>query len=301
MKLLFSILFVIAVQYNLLAEKIDNPTLFTVKSIETDYIENGASGINITYNIDLSPCFASLNYSKDTIKDFSIFITTELFIGNKHINPNVGFINLYYKNESYKIKKRRKIKILNFNGSYDFVTKEDDLRVYEIFIPYAAMKIKNGEQNIAVKTIASSSSRDFKYIQKKINNIVTFNKPPTKEIHLYIESIVATYKKWDFNLFGMLNNSAPDMTVKVLLGDKNIWGRHIRDSYVFNAKKYTNIIFTCSENDIFNINIEDIDLGSSELIANLYFDLQDKLPGYTYLFNEPEQSIKSCNIEFTVE
>ena len=76
---------------------------------------------------------------------------------------------------------------------------------------------------------------------------------------------------------------------------------HKRDSYVIKARTYKNIIFTCSENDQFNINIEDIDLRWNNDVANLYFDLSDKKSGNTYLFNTPEQGIKSCNIEFTIK
>lgn len=208
MKFLFSILFVIAVQYNLLAES-TLPIHITMKSIKTDYIENGASGILISYYVDLRPYFTSTDYSNDTIKKVSISLSTELFKDNKHIKPSKGFENIYYKNKSHLIKKRNTIKLLKFSD-YDFITKENALILYEFFVPYAAMNLENGNQNITFNTIATSYARNFKYSESKISNDVSFNKPFTKEVHIYIDSIVAVYGNWDLEI---LNKGAPDMTV----------------------------------------------------------------------------------------
>jgi hypothetical protein len=263
--------------------------------VETDYTSEGVKGIKLTYRYNFLP-LEEQNHNDTILSKASFSISAILFENNKAIEPALG-----YKS------------IANTDGDaafgFEFLSTEMKASYFDkkksLFIPYAALKLSQGNHVISIKTLFSGTDgTGIKHEQKLLNENVTFSKPKTNTFTLNIDYIEATEKNakgnvWDIAFF---RTDAPDVGVNVLVGDISIWKKNVSDTYMFavgpNSK---NILFTISENDRVELLIQDIDLIFHDFIGQLVFDTKKLKTNQVYMYDSPKENIKSCSLNYKID
>ena len=294
MKKILSILSVL-IGLNFTSYATDNLKIIGLVEVKTDYTLDGVKGINITYRYN----FLQLEeeHHNDTIlKNASFSVSAVLYENDKAIEPALGYQS-----------------IANATGdaefSFDFLSTEMQASKFDkkksLFIPYAALKLSQGNHVISVKTLFSGTDgTGEKQQQIKQTENISFSKPKTNTFTLNIDYIEATEKNakgnvWDIALF---RTDAPDVGVNVLVGDISVWKKNVNDSYMFavgpNSK---NIMLTISENDRVVLLIQDIDLIFHDFIAQLNFDTKKLKTNQVYMYDTPIGNIKSCSLNYKID
>jgi hypothetical protein len=294
MKKILSILFVM-LGLNFTTYATNNLKIInTVVGIETDYISDGVKGINITYRYNFLP-LEEENHNDTILSKASFSISAILYENNKAIEPALGYQS-----------------IANANGvaafGFDFLSNEMQASKFDkkksLFIPYAALKLAQGNHVISIKTLLSGTDgTGNKHEQKLVEENINFSKPKTNTFTLNIDYIEATEKNakgnvWDIAFF---RPDAPDVGVNVLVGDISVWKKNVNDTYMFalgpNSK---NITFTISENDRVVLLIQDIDLIFHDFIGQLNFETKKLKTIQVYNYNTASGNIKSCSLNYKI-
>ncbi|HUM51850.1 MAG TPA: hypothetical protein PK431_08540 [Chitinophagales bacterium] len=267
----------------------------TVVGVETDYISEGVKGIKLTYRYNFLP-LEEQNHNDTILSKASFSISAILYENNNAIEPALG-----YKS------------IANENGDaafgFDFLSNEMQASKFDkkksLFIPYAALKLSEGNHVISIKTLFSGTDgTGIKHEQKLLNENVNFSKPKTNTFTLNIDYIEVTEKNakgnvWDIAFF---RTDAPDVGVNVLVGNISVWKKNVNDTYMFavgpNSK---NITFTISENDRVELLIQDIDVLFHDFIARLAFETKKIKTNQIYNYNTESGNVKSCSLNFKID
>lgn len=292
MKNLSFIFISILLSTNIIASNLD---IIKSVSVETDYEYQGVKGINITYKYNFLPLIEENN--NDTLLARSSFkINTQLYLNNIAIEPAIGYQEQIgtYENLEFNL----------FLFSTDISPTKNDKSMAQ-FIPYAALKLNEGNQTINIKAeITGKDATGFFHHQKVEKNDVTFNKPKTKTFTLNIDYIEVNLNNskgqaWDYSFF---KTDAPDIQASVLVGNISVWKKNVNDTYMFAVGPYSkNINFVISENDKVAILIQDIDIIFHDYIAKWNFTTSDKKSGILYTYNKAKGNIKSCNLNFRID
>lgn len=263
--------------------------------VETDYIYQGAQGINVTYKYSFLP-LEEQNHNDTVLKNASFGISTLIFENGNAIKPALGYQSLLNENGDASAN-------FTFFGSELDATKFYKLK--SIFIPYAALNLQEGNHIISVKGIFSGTDgAGVKHQQTIQKDNITFNKPKTSVFTLNIDYVEANTlnskgQAWDYALF---KTDAPDVGINVLVGNTSVWSSHVNDTYMFSVGPNSkNISFLISEKDNVNILVQDIDIMFHDFIAKWVFTTSDKKPGTLYTYNKAKGNIKSCNLLFKID
>lgn len=275
--------------------KASNLKIIQYVDVETDYNYEGVKGINITYRYN----FLSLeeeNHNDTLLRGCTFYIKTTLSENNSAIEPANG-----YKS------------VMNTNGDLEFTidlmgteieASKFDKKVTQ-FIPYASLKLNEGNHTINVKgEITGKDATGFLHQQKVEKTAITFKKPATKKFTMNIDfvevnTLNSSGKAWDYAIF---RTDAPDVGIDILIGNTSVYKSHVNDTYMFavgpNSK---NINFTISENDKVAVLVQDIDVMFHDYVAKWVFTTNDKKTGTLYSYNKAKGNIKSCNLTFKID
>lgn len=272
-----------------------NLDIISSVTIETDAESEGAKGINVIYKYNFLPLEEESH--NDTLLNGSIFkIKTNIYQNNVPVEPANGYASVTNSNGDIEF-------TLTLMGA-DIDASKLDKKITQ-FIPYAALKINQGNNTIQIKTeISGKDATGFLHQQKLEKSSIQFNKPITKTFTMnidYVElnTLNAKGKAWDYSVF---RTDAPDVGVNLLVGNTSVWKSHVNDTYMFavgpNSK---NISFSISENDKIVVLIQDIDIMFDDFAAKLLFSTSDKKTGVFYTYNKSKGNIKSCSLNFKID
>lgn len=263
-------------------------------SVETDYEKDGAKGINISYKYN----FLSLveyDHNDTILKDCTFQLKTKLLSNNEPIEPATGYRANTNNNGDLEFS-------ISLTGK-DIEATKFDQKVTQ-FIPYASMKLKDGENNITIQAeMSGKDATGHLHNDIKEKSDVTFKKPITKTFtinidYIEVQPITTDGQAWDYAFF---KTDAPDVGVTVLVGNTTVYKINVNDTYMFaagpNAK---NITFTISEKDRVGVLIQDIDVLFHDFIAKWNFTTHDKKDGILYTYDKAKGNIKSCNLNFKI-
>lgn len=272
----------------------DDVKIISYISVETDYEKDGAKGINISYKYN----FLSLeeyDHNDTILKNCTFQLKTTLLSNNEPVEPAIGYMANTNNNGDLEYS-------ISLTGKDIEATKFDQQTTQ--FIPYAAMNLKEGENNITIQ--AEMSGKDATgYLHQDIKEKlgITFNKPPTKLFTMNIDYIEVNVQNtngnaWDYAYF---KTDAPDVSVTILVGNTSVYKANVNDTYMFavgpNSK---NITFTISEKDKVGVLIQDIDVLFHDFIAKWNFTTHDKKDGQLYTYDKAKGNIKSCSLNFKI-
>jgi hypothetical protein len=292
-KTLFILLVIVG--FNAITFATNNIKIIGSVDVETDYTSNGVKGINITYRYNFLQ-LEEENHNDTILSKASFAVSAVLYENNQPLEPALGYQS-----------------VANANGDaefgFDFLSNEMQASKFDkkksLFIPYAALKLSQGNHIISVKSIFSGTDgTGNKHEQKLIDENISFKKPKTNTFTLNIDYIEATEKNakgnvWDVAFF---RTDAPDVGVTVLVGDISVWKKNVNDTYMFAVGPNSrNIVFTISENDRVELLIQDIDVLFHDFIARLAFDTKKLKTNQVYSYNKASGNVKSCSLNFKID
>ncbi|HRH57636.1 MAG TPA: hypothetical protein PLS10_08295 [Chitinophagales bacterium] len=273
----------------------ENPKIISTIEVETDYIYEGAKGLNIKYKYSFLP-LEEQNHNDTILKDASFGINTTFLENGNAIKPAAGYQSLLNENGDVSVN-------FTFFGSELDASKFYKLK--SVFIPYSALNLPEGNHVISVKGIFSGTDgAGVKHQQVIQKDNINFYKPKTNLFTLnidYVEANILNAKgqAWDY---AILRTDAPDVGINVLVGNASVWSSHVNDTYMFSVGPNSkNITFLISEKDNVNILVQDIDILFHDFIAKWVFTTADKKPGTLYSYNKSKGNIKSCNLTFKID
>lgn len=273
----------------------ENLKIVSTIEVETDYMYEGAQGINISYKYSFLP-LEEQNHNDTILKNASFGINTLFFEDGNVIEPAKGYQSLLNEDGAISV---------NFTFFGSELDPSKFYKLKSIFIPYAALNLQEGKHIISVRGMFSGTDgAGVKHQQTIQKDNITFNKPKTNVFTLNIDYVEANIlnsegKAWDYALF---RTDAPDVGINVLVGKTSVWSSHVNDTYMFSVGPNSkNISFLISEKDNVNILVQDIDIMFHDFIAKWVFTTSDKKPGTLYSYNKAKGNIKSCNLTFKVD
>ncbi len=186
------------------------------------------------------------------------------------------------------------------------VTSTEKSGAQQMFIPYSALGMQQGNHTIAIKAIIRGKDGTGKtYEEQEVQRGITFTKPKTRTFHLTIGHIEVTPldgsgKSWDNSMFG---KEAPDVGVTVLVANTAIWHNEVNDTYMFAVGPYSqNIAFLISEDDTVTLLVEDMDVVlRNDHIATWYIPTGDNQSNTVQQFEGKSPLVKSHNITYRIE
>ena len=273
----------------------ENFKIISTIDVETDYMYEGAEGINITYKYSFLP-LEEQNHNDTILKNATFGINTVFFENGNAIKPAAGYKSLLNENGDASV---------NFTFFGTELNASKFYKLKSVFIPYAALNLPEGNHVLSVRGIFSGTDgAGVKHEQVIQKDNVSFNKPKTNVFTLNIDYIEANTlnsrgQAWDYAIF---RTDAPDVGINVLVGKTSVWSSHVNDTYMFSVGPNSkDISFLISEKDNVNILVQDIDVMFHDFIAKWVFTTSDKKPGTLYSYNKAKGNIKSCNLTFKID
>lgn len=259
--------------------------------VQTDYVENGAKGLRISVTCDYN--ILRKKYKTDSLIDqalnqarFSYAIS--LFQDSNQIAQAFGYQSAFGKKDFIEIKLR-----CNPLFSDSKLTTESTI----LFIPYAALKLKEGKQSLSVSAdLIGKDGFNNTYKQNTRSSVFNFNKPLTKIFECALDSLVVkpfnnNGQAWDHELFG---TDAPDLDFSIKMGNLEVGNIHKGNNYSITFQTKPRIFrFLVSENDEVTILFTDIDDAFHDPIASWRFNTTNMKEGTVYEQKEAKQNLQS--------
>lgn len=278
---------------NLFSQNKDN--IISDLVVQTDYVENGVKGLRITTTCNYEAL--RKKYPSDSLLDHALLtskfsVKLSIFQDSNQVKPAFGYQKAFGKSDFIEFKESCN---LVFSGSKAIPVTN------VFFIPYAALKLKEGKQHLYVAAdLYGKDGFNTTYKQNKQSEIFTFNKPLTKIFECALDSLVVkSFDKngqaWDHDLFG---TDAPDLDFSIKMGDLEIGNIHKGNNYSISFPEKPRVFrFLVSENDEVTIFFTDIDDAFHDPIASWRFDTSNMKEGVVYEQKEAKQNMKAFSFK----
>jgi|GEM_PF-3334520 len=261
--------------------------------VQTDFVENGSKGIRISVTCDYG--VLRKKYDNDSLLEKALSTarfsyTLAIFQDSNQVKQAFGYQTAFGKSDFVELKLRCNPQL----GS----------EVTPLFIPYAALKLKEGKQSLSISAdLTGKDGFNATYKQTTRSAIFTFNKPITKIFECSLDSVVVkpfdnNGQAWDHELFG---TDAPDLDFSIKMGDLEVGNIHKGNSYfiIFPTKPRV-FRFLVSENDEVTIFFTDIDDAFHDPIASWRFNTSNMKEGTSYEQKDAKQNMKSFSFKCKV-
>jgi hypothetical protein len=266
--------------------------------VQTDFVENGAKGIrvSITYNYDV----LRKKYNSDSLMEHALntarfSYTLSIFQDSNQVKQAFGYQTVFVKSDFIEIKMRSNPVFLDSK-----LISESNI----LFIPYAALKLKEGKQSLSISTdLTGKDGFNATYKQNTRSAVFTFDKPITKIFECSLDSVVVkpfdnNGQAWDHELFG---TDAPDLDFSIKMGDVEVGNIHKGNNYFIAFPTKPRVFrFLVSENDEVTISLTDIDDAFHDPIASWRFNTTNMKEGTVYEQKEAKQNMKSFSFKCKV-
>jgi hypothetical protein len=267
-------------------------------SIQTDYVENGVKGFRITaacdYNV-LRKKYATDSLLERALTHSKFAVKLTILQDTVQIKPAFGYQKAFDKSDFIEIRQ-------TCNPAYS--DSKPALISNTFFIPYAALKLKEGKQTLFVSAdLSGKDGFNTTYKQNTRSAGFTFIKPPTKIFECTLDSLVVKTldnngQAWDHELFG---TDAPDLDFSLKMGDLEVGNIHKGNSYTILFPEKPRIFrFLVSENDEVTIFLTDTDDAFHDPIASWRFDTSNMKEGMIYEQKEAKQNMKAFSFKCKV-
>lgn len=266
--------------------------------VQTDFVENGVKGIRIGVISDYT--ILRKKYNSDSLLAHALntarfSYTLSIAQDSNVVKQAFGYQEVFGKSDFIEIKMRHNPVFLDSK-----LTSETNI----LFIPYAALKLKEGKQSLSISAdLTGKDGFNATYKQTTRSAIFTFNKPITKIFECSLDSVVVkpfdnNGQAWDHELFG---TDAPDLDFSIKMGDLEVGNIHKGNSYfiVFPTKPRV-FRFLVSENDEVTIFFTDIDDAFHDPIASWRFNTSNMKEGTIYEQKDAKQNMKSFSFKCKV-
>ncbi|AEA45310.1 hypothetical protein [Fluviicola taffensis] len=257
--------------------------------VQHDVVENGVKGIKVTTNIDLKPF--QKKYNTDSLlnialKTAKLSVTLTMLKDSSSVKSAYGYSFLMGKKECIEIKKQISLGTIEIDNS-DCIS----------FIPYAALKLTEGQQTISIQAdLSGKDGFNATYKQRAFSTPVSFVKPATRLFELSLDSIQvksfnAQGQAWDHSLFGA---DAPDLDFSIKMGNMEVGNIHKGNSYFISFPQKPRVFqFLVSENDEITVFLTDMDDVFHDQIASWRFDTANMKETVSYQQKESKAGIKA--------
>jgi len=197
------------------------------------------------------------------------------------LNANKGYAN--YRDTEGKVKTTYVIPLSNDVRSFDNIN---------LLIPFGAIDIPEGMQD--VKPVFVITDTQYRTIASKSGKeSFTLLFPQKMKLHVSVKEILVSetdFKDefWDYFIMDT-NVAKPEVCWSVLLASRKINGsKHTNDNYTYHdADEKDAVEFFISKNDIFYINIYDLDMMSfSDEVGSLRIDMNTTIPAITHYISK---------------
>jgi hypothetical protein len=267
-------------------------------SIQTDHVENGVKGFRITTNCDYN--VLRKKYATDSLLERALInskfaFKLSIFQDTVQIKPAFGYQRAFDKSDYIEIRR-------TCNPAYS-----DSKRAIisnTVFIPYAALKLKEGKQTLFVSAdLSGKDGFNTTYKQNTQSATFTFIKPSTKIFECTLDSLVVKTldnngQAWDHELFG---TDAPDLDFSLKMGDLEVGNIHKGNSYsILFTEKPRIFRFLVSENDEVTIFLTDTDDAFHDPIASWRFDTSNMKEGVVYEQKDAKQNMQAFSFKCKV-
>lgn len=275
-----------------------NTTIISEIPVQTDVVENGVKGIRITVKCDyqvLRKKYQTDSILNQALKQARFFYVLTIFEDTNQVKPAFGYQNAFEKRDFLELK---------FKCSPPFADLKSISENRQIFIPYAALKLKEGKHNLSV--VADLTGKDGfnnTYTQTTRSAIFSCNKPLTKIFECSVDSLVVKPfdnmgQAWDHELFG---TDAPDLDFSIQMGDLEVGNIHKGNAYFISFPSKPRVFrFLISENDEVTIFLKDTDDAFHDPIASWRFDTSNMKEGVVYEQKEAKQNMKAFSFKCKV-
>ena len=261
--------------------------------VQTDYVENGVKGLRISTTCDYN--VLRKKYTTDSIFNHALSqarfsFKLSIFQDTNQVKHAFGYQGAFDKSEFVEVK-------------FKCIPRPTS-EVTILFIPYASLKLKAGQQSLAISAdLSGKDGYNATYKQNTRSALFTFDKPITKIFECSLDSLIVKPldnkgQAWDHELFG---TDAPDLDFSIKLGDLEVGNIHKGNNYFIAFPTKPRVFrFLVSENDEVTIFLTDIDDAFHDPIASWRFDTANMKEGIVYEQKEAKENLKSFSFKCKV-
>lgn len=267
-------------------------------SIQPDYVENGVKGFRIITTCDYN--VLRKKYTTDSLLERALTnskfaFKLSIFQDTSQVKPAFGYQRAFGKSEVIEIRQ---------TCNPDYSESKPTLVSNTVFVPYAALKLKEGKQTLTVSAdLSGKDGFNTTYKQNTRSAAFTFVKPLTKIFECTLDSLVVNTldnngQGWDHELFG---TDAPDLDFSLKMGDLEVGNIHKGNSYSISFPEKPRIFrFLVSENDEVTVFFTDTDDAFHDPIASWRFNTSNMKEGVVYEQKETKQNMKAFSFKCKV-
>ena len=266
--------------------------------VQTDYVENGVKGLRISASCDytiLRKKYATDSLLRVALEKSKFSFRVSMYQDSIQVKPAFGYQAAFGKGEFLEIK-------LPCNPVYS--ESKPVVVANVLFIPYAALKLKDGKQTLSVSVdLFGKDGFNSTYRQTTRSAVCSFSKPATKMFECSLDSLVVKSfdnngQAWDHELFG---TDAPDLDFSIKMGDVEVGNIHKGNNYFISFPTKPRVFrFLVSENDEVTIFLTDIDDAFHDPIASWHFNTTNMKDGVIYEQKEAKQNLKAFSFRCKV-
>lgn len=266
--------------------------------VQTDFVENGVKGLRISVLCDYS--VLRKKYQTDSMMDRALnqarfFYVLSLFQDSNQVKPAFGYQTAFGKGDFVEMK----VKCNPLLADPKSISENTFL-----FIPYAALKLKEGKHSLSVSAdLSGKDGFNNSYRQNTRSTVFSFTKPLTKIFECSLDSLVVKPfdnqgQAWDHELFG---TDAPDLDFSIKMGDLEVGNIHKGNNYFISfAAKPRVFRFLVSENDEVTIFLTDTDDAFHDPIASWRFNTTNMKEGTVYQQKEAKENLTAFSFKCKV-
>lgn len=266
--------------------------------VQTDFVENGVKGLRISALCDYS--VLRKKYPTDSLMDKALeqakfLVYLSLFQDSSQVKQAFGYQSAFGKGDFLEVK---------LKCDPQFSDPKSVSVNHFVFIPYAALKLKEGKQNLSVSAnLFGKDGFNNAYRQTTRSAIFTFEKPITKIFECSLDSLVVkpfdnNGQAWDHELFG---TDAPDLDFTLKMGDLEVGNIHKGNAYFISFSAKPRVFrFLVSENDEVTIFLTDTDDAFHDPIASWRFNTTNMKEGTVYQQKEAKENLTAFSFKCKV-
>ncbi len=266
--------------------------------VQTDYVENGVKGLRISTVCDytvLRKKYATDSLLKIALEKSKFSFRLSIYQDSNQVKPAFGYQAAFGKGAFIELR-------TPCNPVY---TDSKPSPVTQVtFIPYTALKLKDGKQSLSVSAdLSGKDGFNTSYRQTTRSSLFSFNKPATKIFECSLDSLIVkpfdnNGQAWDHELFG---TDAPDLDFSIKMGDLEVGNIHKGNSYTISFPEKPRVFrFLVSENDEVTIFLTDTDDAFHDPIASWRFNTTNMKEGVIYEQKEAKQNLKAFSFKCKV-
>ncbi|WP_430402520.1 hypothetical protein [Fluviicola sp.] len=204
------ILFLTFLSGNLFAQNKDN--IIRDIQVQSDFVENGVKGLRISLTCDYG--VLRKKYDSDSLLEKALgtarfSYTLAILQDSVQVKQAFGYQAAFGKSDFVELKMR--------------CNPQSGSEVTPLFIPYAALKLKEGKQSLTISAdLTGKDGFNATYKQNTRSAVFTFEKPITKIFECSLDSLIV--KPFDNNgQAGTMNYSEPMLPIWISPLKWEIW------------------------------------------------------------------------------